>query len=117
MANAKKELLGFLEGKANIKCATLSDYDKVYSDLYPEDYDEEFDGARKDIVLKVDFSESEYNKFLDQLYFDYQSGFGRQNLFGTIWLADGTWCTRGEYDGSEWWIHNTMPAIPKELLS
>jgi hypothetical protein len=109
--NAKKELLGFLDGKANIKCASISNGEEFY-----EFYEEGCNEDRKDFTLKVDFSESEYNKFLDQLDFNYDSGYGGQNLFGTIWLADGTWCTRGEYDGSEWWIHNTMPAIPKELI-
>lgn len=37
------------------------------------------------------------------LDFDYDSGYGGQELFGHIWYADGTWSNRGEYDGSEWW--------------
>jgi hypothetical protein len=47
-------------------------------------------------------------------YWDYYSGYGGQTLFGTIWYTDGTWSTRGEYDGSEWWDHKTRPDVPKQ---
>ena len=43
---------------------------------------------------------------------DYESGFGSQELFGTVWLSDGTWLSRGEYDGSEWWDHHKRPDLP-----
>ena len=46
---------------------------------------------------------------------DYDSGYGSQQLFGTIWYKDGTWSTRGEYDGSEWWKYNSCPELPKLL--
>ena len=54
--------------------------------------------------------------FLDQIDFEYDNGFGCQELFGTIWYEDGTWSSRGEYDGSEWWEYNSCPKIPKEFL-
>ena len=40
---------------------------------------------------------------------EYNDGYGSQELFGTIWMTDGTWYTRGEYDGSEWWEHHACP--------
>ena len=50
---------------------------------------------------------------LDDLDFDYDSGFGTQYLFGTVYCKDSNnhpvWLTRGEYDGSEWWDINTIP--------
>lgn len=100
MTNAKEELLELLEGKAKVKCATIT-------------YGDE-DG--EDILLKFGYSENEWTEFLKSLNFNYDSGFGGQNLFGTVWLEDGTWCTRGEYDGSEWWEHNQLPEMPSELL-
>jgi hypothetical protein len=103
MRNAKEELLKLLEGRAKVKCATITNGD-------------EWDEDKKDIILKVGYSETEYSDFLKQLDFDYDSGYGGQNLFGTVWMEDGTWCTRGEYDGSEWWEHNQLPEIPSELL-
>jgi hypothetical protein len=50
---------------------------------------------------------------LNHTHFEYHSGFGSQYLFGTIWYADGTWSSRGEYDGSEWWEYNKCPPIPE----
>ena len=40
---------------------------------------------------------------LPWLDFEYDDGYGDQELFGNIWYADGTWSDRGEYDGAEWW--------------
>jgi hypothetical protein len=101
MENAKQELLEAIEGKSKLKCANiqLGDY-----------------RVRKVIKLKVGYSEAEYNDFLKELDFEYDSGFGGQELFGTLWHEDGTWQERGEYDGSEWWNHNQLPEIPSELL-
>ena len=36
----------------------------------------------------------------------YNSGFGGQELFGNVWFDDGTWLSREEYDGSEWYTVN-----------
>lgn len=44
----------------------------------------------------------------------YDPGFGSQKLDGTVWLSDGTWLTRGEYDGSEWWERHSCPAMPDD---
>ena len=72
-------------------------------------------GPLKDIILKKGYSLAEYQEFLMELNFEYDSGFGIQELSGTIWFDDGTWATRGEYDGSEWWIHHKRPAMPVEV--
>jgi len=104
MANAKEELLNILVNTAYMKCAVI--YDR-----------HELDEDRKIIkLLKVNYTEKEYLDFINGLDFKYDSGFGGQELFGTVWLLDGTWLSRGEYDGSEWWEHNKLPEIPKELL-
>lgn len=50
---------------------------------------------------------------LPLLDFEYDNGYGGQELFGNIWYTDGTWSERGEYDGSEWWEHKVCPAIPE----
>jgi len=44
---------------------------------------------------------------------EYDNGFGSQELFGTIWYADGTWSSREEYDGSEYWGYHKCPELPK----
>lgn len=102
--NAKKELEQLLNRKAKVKCA-------VITRGYPYDYEEHLK-----VELKVNHTEEEFQSFLNSLDFEYYAGFGGQELFGIIWLEDGTWCTRGEYDGSEWWVHNQLPEIPSELL-
>jgi hypothetical protein len=52
---------------------------------------------------------------LKLLDFEYDHGFGGQELFGVIWYTNGNWSNRSEYDGSEWWTYNRCPEIPKEL--
>lgn len=55
----------------------------------------------------------DFDQLLEELdSIEYDDGFGCQELFGTIWLTDGTWLSRGEHDGSEWWERNERPEIP-----
>ena len=103
MRNAKAELLEELSTRLVLKCATII-FDKGYGE------------GIKEINLKVGYSPKEYQAFLSKLDFIYDAGFGGQELYGTCWLTDGTWLSRGEYDGSEWWEHNKLPEIPKSLL-
>lgn len=104
MTNAKEEFLGHIEG-LKVKCA------KISRELYWEHESEHLKS-----LLKVGYTEEGYNNFLKSLDFQYDSGYGSQQVFGTIWFEDGTWSERGEYDGSEWWEHNKLPEIFKELL-
>ena len=46
---------------------------------------------------------------LSLLDFEYDNGYGGQELFGYIWYTDETWSERGEYDGSEWWEYKKRP--------
>ena len=48
---------------------------------------------------------------LPQLDFEYDDGYGHQQLFGYVWYKDGTWSQRGEYDGSEWWEYMARPTL------
>ena len=69
----------------------------------------------KTITLKEGHTVEEFHKFLNELDFQYDRGYGSQELFGTIWLEDGKWLTRSEYDGSEEWVLHTIPHIPAHL--
>lgn len=69
----------------------------------------------KTIILKANHSIEEFHKFLNELDFQYDGGYGTQELFGTVWLENGNWLTRHEYDGSEQWVLHTRPQIPDEL--
>lgn len=102
--NAKEEFLRLVEDLPKVKCAHI---------VYGADY---WGNEQKKILLPVNYTPEEYDKFLSELDFNYDNGYGGQELFGYIWMVDGTWCERGEYDGSEWWEYKSSPEIPNELL-
>lgn len=56
---------------------------------------------------------SDWLETADKETFD--SSYGSQELYGTIWYTDGTWSIRGEYDGSEWWEHVTKPEFDENF--
>ncbi len=98
--NARQELEGFvIRMDSRIKCA----------DILLDN------GDLKKIQLKVGYTVDEYKEFWGDLDFNYYSGYGGQELYGTVWFEDGTWMTRREYDGSEWWEHIVCPVIPEEI--
>ena len=49
------------------------------------------------------------SEMFNKLDFNYDSGFGIQNIDGTIWLTKNRWMTRSEYDGSEEWEFHRYP--------
>ena len=57
------------------------------------------------------FINGSLDELLEKLDFDYDDGYGGQNLMGYIWYTDGSWSQRGEYDGSEWWEHMERPDL------
>ena len=88
--NAKEELLKHIKDR-DVKYVRVVD-----KRLY--DNEPTFEGTLAEVLLKLDF--------------EYDSGFGIQELEGTIWYADGTWSDRREYDGAEWWEHQVCPPLP-----
>ena len=112
MANAKQELLGHLErNKSVIKCAT------IWCGIYHW-YHDELAEDRRSINLREGYSIGEYEEFLHRLDFEYDNGYGGQQVYGTVWLMEeGTWIERDEYDGSEWWDYKKCPPVPDELKS
>jgi hypothetical protein len=101
--NAKKELEEDIEELGEvIRCAYIygeTDYEKDPSKIY---------------VLKEGYSEADLERFFNSLNFEYDSGWGEQELFGYVWFNSGTWLERYEYDGSELWSYKRCPEIPKE---
>lgn len=98
--NARDEFLKHTSDKPPILCATIK-----YDDYTTE----------RAISLNTNYTKEQYNDFLARLDFEYNSGYGSQCLYGTIWYTNATWSTRGEYDGSEWWEYNSLPEIPEEF--
>ena len=109
--NAKEELLEALDGKKVI-AATISyrPYPFGPSLVVSIPF-----GQSKEFRLKKNHSDKEWESFLNALDFKYDASYGAQGLFGTVWLDDGLWLERGEYDGSEWWELPELPEIPEEL--
>ena len=89
--NAQRELLDFIQDKPEVVCLTFAQDVNYQEGPYTT-------GTLEEILPLLDF--------------EYDAGFGSQKLYGTIWFADGSWATRGEYDGSEWWKHQTPLALP-----
>lgn len=56
--------------------------------------------------------DKDIDKALAPLDREYDNGYGRQYLFGTIWFTKGIWATRYEYDGSEEWDIHVYPNLP-----
>jgi hypothetical protein len=110
MINAKDELLQTLENLSlrnlcfKAKCAMIT-HNPLGAGT----------NTRKIAILKLDYSHEEWQEFLSQLDFEYDDGFGSQELFGYVWLNDGTWLARYEYDGSEEWELLCCPDIPVQL--
>jgi len=101
--NAREEFIRHI-GIRKVLCAQIQ---------HGEDYSDD----DKPVIfnLTTGSTEEDRTQFLNDLDFDYDNGYGGQNLFGTIWYEDGTWSERGEYDGSEWYVYRQCPQIPAEL--
>lgn len=89
LINAKKELLSHIKDR-EVEFVSIAYYN---DDII------EIKGTLDEVLPKLDF--------------EYDAGFGIQQLNGYIWYTDGTWSDRGEYDGSEWWQHQVCP--PKDI--
>jgi hypothetical protein len=100
--NAKEEILKEI-GTKQVKCIRLTNGDPTWNDDI---------GVAS---LPVGHTQEQYEQFINMLDVEYDDGYGRQNLYGTIWYTDGTWSERGEYDGSEWWEYKSCPEIPEDM--
>ena len=106
--NAKKEFLIEVSGNSVLAAEIWDDAGNDRRE-YPN---KELESGLN-FVLYSDYTKEEYEKFLSALDFEYDSGYGTQELFGNIWYEHGTWSERGEYDGSEWWRHVVKPEVPR----
>ncbi len=99
--NAREELLKNVRNLNAVKCIDIS-----YC---------AYGGESRDLSLVVGFDEKEAEEFLDSMEFEYDDEYGTQELYGTIWMKDGSWYEHWEYDGSEGWEYKASPEIPKNL--
>ena len=91
MANLKAETIEAIDGRT-IAFAEISDSCKC-----------------RQIFLSKKHNKEDVESFLNDLDFNYDSGFGSQNIYGYIAFTDGTWITRADYDGIEWWENHKYP--------
>jgi hypothetical protein len=97
--NAKDELMEAVVDLSRIKCAYIHKKERHW-----------------EAVLKVNYSQENLAFFLNQLDGEYEIVPYHQSLFGTIWLNDGTWIKRTEYDGDEFWERQKCPPIPEDCF-
>ena len=103
MINAKEELISLIEKyeyRLHIKAAEIRYEDSMVA---------------KYIDLKVKYSNEEMKKFLEELNLEYYDNHGSQNIFGRIWLIDGSWLERDQIQGVEMWVLKDSPQIPERL--
>lgn len=103
MANCKDDFIKETNGK-NVLCAEITNGCGYWDNE-----------RKKKAILPIGYSDAAMQNFLQAINYQYDSGYGGQEVYGTIWYADGTWSERGEYDGSEWWEHKSCPQIPDDL--
>lgn len=82
MANAKEEFLTMVKSKI-VLCASI---------YYQSCWEHEISSKH---ILPVKYTEEQYNAFVESLDFEYDSGYGGQELFGTVWFKDKPWTNRG----------------------
>lgn len=100
MINLKKETLSFISGnKKKLICATVTRSSKKSSTF----------------LLPLKSTKEVVKQFFTSLNFDYDNGYGFQEVYGILWFKDGSWAKRVNYNGSEWWQLYELPSIPKEL--
>lgn len=52
-----------------------------------------------------------WSRFKEVANFEYDAGYGGNEIASDLVIVfkDGTWLSRAEYDGSEWWHYNIAP--------
>ena len=111
--NAKQELLDKIESYP-VQVWFTKPYTIKCCEIRMEYY--QFDDTSNEILLREGYTQEEYQEFLEKLDFDYDSGYGIQHMYGTVWFTEpGVWMERRDYDGSEWWEIYKCPEIPEVL--
>lgn len=88
MTNAKKEFLNTISKvNATVLWARFQSESKSLVKLAPEN------SGNKQC----------WDKFLEELDYNYYRGFGGESTEGAIMLSNGYWFARAEYDGSSCW--------------
>lgn len=98
--NAAEEIIETI-----LKCGVDVDCIEIFCPVLQDD----------ELMLYQGYSQDELDSFMLKMNFEYDSGYGCQFLHGTIWLKNGSWIRREEYDGSEWWEVVSCPKKPERV--
>ena len=108
--NAKQEFLNHI-GQKNSNLSGNSIRKVLCASIQKgDDYGDDDEIIERTVILTTGYTKENWNDFLSKLNFMYDSGYGGQELFGTIWYVDGTWSERG--------IHKTRIdyILPKNIV-
>ncbi len=109
MINAREEFENAVKATETVSAEPPEEYEVLCAWVgFEENYKTNMDDA---IYLRKGHTRGEYEEFLAKIDREYDNGFGTQRLYGVIWLTNGDWFQRHEYDGSEYWEHMTRPEI------
>ena len=120
MVNAREEFLNIFKRYKNlnplsVKCAVIGYNPDSMVDLDVDDIINGKDCIRR-AILPIGWKNNNWDRFLQDLNFNYDDGYGSQELYGIVWFKDGSWFKREEEDGLEWWVYTSVPQIPDEML-
>ncbi len=122
MIDIRKEIIDELKSKGlnltDIKCLTIN-IDRSYSyntNLYKDDGSDVVGNSKFKYTIPINSTQEEIDEVYNTMSLTpYDNSYGTQELFGTVWMNNGDWLERHEYDGSEWWEYKTCPDIPEYL--
>jgi hypothetical protein len=112
MINAREEFESSLSPDETLSGEPSMEYEVLCAWVYfarDREYEANMDNA---IYLRKSHTPQEYEEFLTKIDCEYDNGYGTQKLFGKIWLTDGSWFNRREYDGAESWKYMRRPETP-----
>lgn len=98
--NAQAEFLTAIGDQTQVRAAYFS---------WGDNWDD--NETKDEFFLVPGYNPAQWEAALNYLNRMYDSGFGGQQLFGTIWGIHQDWWERGEYDGSEWWCYMHYPRL------
>lgn len=102
----------------DIKCLDLElDRSTATYNLYDENTDFDVVGTSKyEYNIPINSTQEDIDAVFNAISLTpYDNSYGTQELFGIVWMNNGDWLERHEYDGSEWWEYKTCPDIPEHL--
>lgn len=122
MVDIRKEIIDELKSKGlnltDIKCLTIN-LDRSYSyntNLYKDDGSDVVGKTKFEYSIPINSTQEEIDEVYNAMSLTpYDNSYGTQELFGIVWMNNGDWLERHEYDGSEWWEYKTCPDIPEYL--